>query len=194
MLIRELSKRIASFKPHTLDINLAVFAKKDLETYLGVRWGLENRTKVQTRLELYLSRQPEDTKIFLGYWVDRWLEKWKERVKILYKKQKVTTSHRERIRKVKIVYTKLDQRKKLKRMVIRKLVNQGEICMTDLIAENLIIREVARRLQTGGTSTQIKLNPMEILNSLSSKIIRLPEEKGPIVYLRVRTRVRYTAS
>ena len=185
-LVRELKKRVPSFKPSGLDVELAVYAQRDLETCLGVKWAEENRYKILMKLESYLSRQPEEAKVFLGFWVDQWLAKWKERVNILHKKPKVSKSCRKCRQKARNMYLKLDHRKELKRMVIRKLINQGEICMTNLIAENMIFSEITRRIQRKGIATQAELNPMEILNSLSSRIARLTEEKGPLIYLRIR--------
>ena len=103
-LIRELRKRIPSFNPYTLDFKLAVFAQRDLETCLSIMWGEENNHKIRVKLRTYLSRQPEETKVFLGFWVDRWLEKWRERVRILYKKFNIPPGPKVRSHKAKKIY------------------------------------------------------------------------------------------
>ena len=76
----------------------------------------------------------------------------------------------------------------LKDALIRKLLNRGEICMTEQIAENLIVEEISKfipRVDEGQET--INLNPLQILNNLIPRISQLPREKGPLVYLTLRT-------
>ena len=72
-------------------------------------------------------------------------------------------------------------------MAVRKLVDQGEICMVDFIAENLIIEEIAKRLRkTDKNIPPAALDPLSIYNAVSNRIARLPKEKGPLVYLNIK--------
>jgi hypothetical protein len=46
----------------------------------------------------------------------------------------------------------------LKKLVVQKLVDQGEVCRANLLAENLIIKEIADQLNRCG-----KKNPVRIV-------------------------------
>ena len=75
-------------------------------------------------------------------------------------------------------------KKDLRDMVTRKLINNGEICMPDTIAKNLIINEIVRHYQKSGSQESDTLNLLDILNRLTVKIKRLKKEKGPLLNLR----------
>ena len=77
----------------------------------------------------------------------------------------------------------------MKLLIIQKLVDQGEFCMVPLIAESLIIDEIARELNRNrGNKTMNKnlLNPAEMVQNLLAKIKKLSERKTPLIYVKIR--------
>jgi hypothetical protein len=57
-----------------------------------------------------------------------------------------------------------------------------------LIAETLIIEEIAHQLNRYGGKTSMKtlgLNPAEILQGIITKVENLPNRKSPIIYLKI---------
>jgi len=188
-LAQEFRARIPQFRLNSPDYQMILYAQRDLETWLRIKWGAENPYAVQRRLERYLRgdyKEQEDFRAFLNVWLGNWLEKWRERVKILPKMPKVPSKHAERLEKAKRLYREMDHALELKETVIRKLIERGEICMTGFIAENMIVNEIARRLRRQGDELKApRLDPLDILNSLMPKIERLPKEKGPLLFLKV---------
>ena len=78
----------------------------------------------------------------------------------------------------------MKKRQELKRLIVQKLVNQGEVCMAGLITENLIIEEMTHQLNRN-SGKKIGLNPAEILQGLLSKVKTLADRKMPLIYLKI---------
>ena len=187
ILSRQLKSRIPQFTPDSVDHDMVFFAYKDLITWLKAKWNIKDSRQIPRRLNRYVYEKAEELDAFLNFWVDQWLEKWRERVKILHKKPKIPKRNLERTNRAIGIYRKVKHLKDLEETVVRKLINQGEICMTEQIAKNLILEEIAKHIPTTNEKPEVELNSLDILSNLTSKIARLPNEKGPLVFLRVRT-------
>jgi len=187
LLAGEFEGYIPEFEPYTLDYQMVVYASRDLETWLKVKWDIDDTHVIYEKIEETLEKAPKDFKAFLNFWVGLWLEKWRDRVKLLSSSPKIPPSHMERVRKAKKISEGVEHGKELKSMVTRKLMNHGEICMVEAIAENLIIEEIAKRIRsTADVQEHILVDPLNILNNLSCRIARLSREKGPLIYLNVK--------
>jgi len=187
LLIREFEKYIPQFKPYSLDYQMVVYASKDLETWLKVKLNTNDSRIVYKTLREYLMNNPRDLKVSINFWVGMWLKKWRERVRILSTKFEMPKKYVEKIRKARKIYKHMDYRHELKSIAVKKLVNQGEICMVEFIAENLILEEIAKRIQKSNKDSRfIVLDPLSMYNAISSRIMRLSKEKGPLVYLNIK--------
>jgi len=184
LLTEEFKVHIPQFRPNSSDYQMVIFAYQDLMTWMRIKWETENPRVLYLKLERFLRDESMDLRIFVSVWLNQWLEKWRERVKILLKEPKYAKGKMERLKRAKRFYMGMKHRRELKEMVIRKLIDQGEVCMVESIADNLIIEEIARRLPPKD-EREPKLNPIDIFNALSSKISRLPRERGPLIYLRM---------
>lgn len=186
MLAEELKEYIPQFEPYSADYQMVVYASKDLEEWMRCKWAMNSNDFYGT-LEKVIYDENEEFRIFLKSWIGVWLEKWRERVRLLHTKPKLPPNVVERIKEAKRIYRRSEFRNELKDLLIRKLIRQGEICMANFIAENLIIEEITRRLRGRKRDpASFKLDPIDIYNSLSRRISGLSKEKGPLVYLRVK--------
>ena len=187
LLADEIKTYLPQFEPRTTDYQMVVYACRDLEAWMKHKWGISSHRAIYERIQESLEREPRDFRVLLNFWVGRWVEKWRERVKVLSTRPKLPPSVQQKIEKAKNLYRGMDRRKELKNMVTQKLILQGEICMTEVIAENLIIEEIAKRNRgLSQDSGPVKIDPLNIFNSLSRRISRLPEEKKPLIYLSVK--------
>lgn len=187
LIAKELKARIPQFNVYTLDYEVVIFAYKDLETWLKVKWEMEISQQIRTKLEGILREKPDETNAFLSLWLDWWLKKWRERVKITQKEPEIPKYYLKRIINAKKLYRQMKHGDELKEIVVRKLVKQGEICLTEKIAENLIVQEIAKRIPKVEEDQKMRLNLLGVYNDLSRRISRLPKIKGPLIYLKIRT-------
>ena len=184
LLTEEFKVHIPQFRPNSSDYQMVMFAYQDLMTWMRIKWETENPRVLYLKLERFLRDETMDLRIFVNVWLNQWLEKWRERVKILLKEPKYARGKMERLKRAKRFYMSMKNRRELKKMVIRKLIDQGEVCMVESIADNLIIEEIARRLPPKD-EREPRLNLIDIFNALSSRISRLSRERGPLIYLRM---------
>ena len=189
ILTMKLKARIPQFAPESMDHDMVFFAYKDLITWLKVKWGMDESYLIPGKLNRYVFEKRDELDAFLNFWIDSWLEKWRERVKILHKKPKIPKPNAERLGRANRIYRKRKNLKELEEMVVRKLINNGEVCMTKEIAKNLILEEITKRVRSKDEKLDANLNPLDILSNLTSRISRLPNEKGPLVFLKVKSRL-----
>jgi len=188
VLLRELDVRIPQFHPYGADYEMVSFVYRDLINWFKVKWNIEESHSVYGLLDRHVEEKSEELNAFLDFWLDRWLEKWRDRVKILQKKPQIPQSNLDRANKALKICRKMDQGGELKDILVGKLINQGEICMTEQIAENLILEEISKCLpRMNEPDVEATLNPVQILNNLIPRICKLHRERGPLVYLRIRT-------
>jgi len=185
-LSRKLKERIPQFAPESMDHDMVFFAYKDLIAWLKVKWDTNESHMVSGRLNKYVFEKEDELDAFLNFWVDSWLEKWRDRVRILLKKPRIPKPNLERVNTANRFYREGKDLKELEEIVVRKLVNKGEICMTREISKNLILEEIAKRVPIRDEKQEANLNTLDILSDLTSRIARLPDEKGPLVFLKVK--------
>ena len=186
LIAEEMKNRIPQFEPYSSDYQMVVYASKDLEEWMRQKLSLRGGSFYEA-LERMLYDRRGEFRVFVKSWVTIWLGKWRERVKLLHTKPKLPPSVEKRIKEAKRIYGRLEFRKELKNLITRKLISQGEICMAGFIAENLIIEEIARRLRNPNVDPKnLRLDPMDIYNALSRRVLEIQRERGPLIYLRIK--------
>ena len=76
----------------------------------------------------------------------------------------------------------------LKDFVAQKLINQGEVCMPELIAENLVIEQIAYRLKMNDgqePADKEALKPWQIFRDVTPQVKSLAERKMPIIHMKL---------
>jgi hypothetical protein len=185
-LARQLEKEIPDLDLYGSERRLLDFAYQDLETCIKSKWRGIDSDEVEKALNTE-DRQKE-IKEFLKVWTKQWLEKWRERVTLCQKMPQFSLAHLKTKRKAKKIFKRMEKGQELKKLVVQKLINEGEVCMAELIAENLIIEEIAYRLKMNGGKTptdKITLEPWHILQEVLPRIKRLTERKIPLIHLKL---------
>jgi hypothetical protein len=184
-LSRELEKEIPDLDLYGSERKLLDFASRDLETCLRANWKNINHDKVENALN---SEDQAEIKEFLKVWTKQWLEKWRERVTFCQKTPRFSLAHAKAKKKALKLFKQMKRGQELKEMVVQKLINSGEVCMAELIAENLIIEEIAQRLKmdAGKTSAdKVALEPWHIFQEVLPRVKSLTEKKTPIIHLKL---------
>lgn len=185
-LARELKREIPEVDLYGQEKSLLDFAYHDLETFLKLKWRDLNSDELEEALKAEDCQ--EEMKAFVKVWIMQWLEKWRERVTIGKEMPRVSLAHLKAKRKAKSIFKRMEKGQVLKKLVEQKLINQGEVCMAELIAENLIIEEIAYRLKMNRgkrSSDKIALEPWNILQEVLPRVKRLTERKVPIIHLKL---------
>lgn len=186
---KELEKEIPDLDLYGSERRLLDFAYQDLETCLREKcedpnFDVEEALNDKTR--------QDEIKAFLKVWTTQWLEKWRERVTFCQRMPHFSLEHLKTKTKAKKIFKQMENGQELKKMVVEKLINEGEICMAELIAENLIIEEIAYRLKMNkgkGSVDKAVLDPLSILQEVSPRVKSLAERKTPLIHLKLMTDV-----
>ena len=185
-LAKELEKEIPDLDIYGSERKLLDFSYQDLETclessYTDIRFeAVEEALNDETR--------QDEIKAFLKVWTTQWLEKWRERVTLCQKMPQISLSHLKIKSKATKIFKKMEKGEELKKLVVQKLINKGEVCMAELIAENLIIEEIAYRLKSNRgkePTDKTALDPWSIFQEVVPRVNRLTERKAPIIHLKL---------
>jgi hypothetical protein len=180
-LARELEKDIPDLDLYGSERRLLDFACKDLETWLKLK--RENADSDELEKALNVKENPEEIKAFLKVWTKQWLEKWRERVTLCQKMPTFSLQHVKRKKRAKKIFNRMKEGQELKRWVVQKLINQGELCMPELIAENLVIEQIAYRMKTSESKTAMK--PWQILQDVTPQVNSLAKRKTPLIHMKL---------
>lgn len=185
-LARELEKEIPDLDLCGPERSLLDFAYHDLETCLKLKGESINSEQDEEALLADEDRQ-EEMKAFLKVWTTQWLEKWRERVTFNQEIPHFSLAHLKAKKKAAKIFKGMENGQELKELVVQKLINQGEVCMADLIAENLIVEDIAyhMKMNNGKPPTDKTLKPWNILQQVSPRIKTLTERRTPIIHLKL---------
>jgi hypothetical protein len=189
-LARELKNEIPELDLYGQERSLLDFAYHDLKTCLKSKWRDLNSPMLEEALTTEDCQ--EETREFLKVWTPKWLGKWRERVTLCQELPHLSLGHLKAKKKAAKIFKRMENGEDLKKLVEYKLINHGEVCMAGLIAENLIIEEIAHRLKMncGKTSTDnIALEPWRIHQAVMPRIKRLTERRTPFIHLKLMTDV-----
>jgi hypothetical protein len=169
------------------DRKVLQFACQDFVNYLKFHWNLigkeTSRLELIERLEKQLLEEPDDLEAFLTIWVAMWLKKWKERVKVLIGDQKQSgLEFSKKINKVNPYWKKVEHKQELVEVVVGTLLKKGEICGTEILAENLLKDEFReRRVQKVNDRKYV----FSVMNSTLHKAREISRSKGPLIFVNI---------
>jgi hypothetical protein len=185
-LAGELEKEIPDLDIYGSERRLLDFAYQDLETCIKLKLRGTNSDDIEKALNT--EDQQEEIREFLKVWTKQWLEKWRERVTLCQQMPQFSLRHLKTKRKAMKIFKRMKEGQELKKLVVQKLINEGEVCMAELIAENLIIEEIAYRLNMNSgkmPNDKITLEPWHILQEVVPQVKRLTERKTPLIHLKL---------
>jgi hypothetical protein len=185
-LARELEKEIPDLDLYGSERKLLDFACKDLETWLNVKCGDANSDDAEKVLNVRDNQ--EEIKALLKVWTRQWLEKWRERVTLGQKMPTFSLRHVKMKKRAKKIFERLEKGQELKKLVVQKLINQGELCMPELIAENLVIEQIAYRLKMRkekAPASKTAMKPWEILHAVLPQVNSLAKKKTPLIHMKL---------
>ena len=187
-LATQLEKEIPDVDIYGAERKLLDFAYQDLETCIKLKWKGINSPDIEEALNN--KDKQEEIKSFLKVWTKQWLEKWRERVTLCRKKPRFSLQHLKAKQKATKLFKQMENGQELKEFVVQKLISQGELCMPELIAENLIIEQITFWLKTKGGKTPAgkdALKPWQIFCDVLPQVRRLAQRKTPIIHMKLMT-------
>ncbi|MCW4005872.1 MAG: hypothetical protein NWF04_04655 [Candidatus Bathyarchaeota archaeon] len=170
------------------DRKVLYIACQDFANYLKLQWKLVGKEasnfELAERIERLFKREPEEIEAFLAVWTGMWLKKWKQRVKLLIGDQNAKSWNKvsKNIADAEPLWREIENKHEIMEAVVATLEKNGEICGTEILAENLIKLEL-------GDKNNHSLNEKEqicnVLNKSLRKAREMAQSRGPLIFVKV---------
>jgi hypothetical protein len=163
-------------------------ACQDFMNYLKFQWNLigkeANNCELAERIEKFFKENPSELEAFLTVWVGIWLKKWKERVKLLIGAQNQNKWNKasKTLANAEPIWRNLTHKQEIMEVVESTLIKNGEICGTEILAENLLKMELGEnRFQTQDEKEQV----LTVLNQALRKAREMAQSRGPLIFVKI---------
>ncbi len=164
-------------------------ACQDFTNYLKFHWNLigkeANQCEVVDKLEVLFREDADELDVFLTVWCNIWFKKWKQRVKLLIGNQSANKWNKmtKSVTDAEPLWRKLDHKQELQEIVISTLIKNGEVCGTEILAENLLKMELGEKSIQGLADEKEKV--FTTLNNTLRKAREMAQSRGPLIFVKV---------
>jgi len=163
-------------------------ACQDFTNYLKCHWNLvgkeANQCELAEKLDRLFKEDIDELDEFLAVWCGIWFKKWKQRVKLLIGNQSANkwSKMAKSITDVEPVWRKMEHKQELQEVVVSTLIKNGEICGTEILAENLLKMELGERCMK---CIEEKERAVTMLNGALHKAREMARSMGPLIFVKV---------
>jgi hypothetical protein len=163
-------------------------ACQDFTNYLKFHWNLigkeANQCDLVERLETLFKEDSQELNAFLTVWTGIWFKKWKERVKLLIGTQNANKWNKmsKTLANIEPMWRKIEHKQELQEIVISTLIKNGEVCGTEILAENLLKMELGEKdIETLNEKERI----FTTLNNALRKAREMSQSRGPLIFVKI---------
>jgi hypothetical protein len=163
-------------------------ACQDFTNYLKFHWNLigkeANQCELVEKLEKLFKEDAAELEAFLTVWTGIWFKKWKERVKLLIGNQNANKWNKmsKTLADVEPMWRKIEQKQELQEVVVSTLIKNGEVCGTEILAENLLKMELGEKnLQNFNDKERL----FATLNNALRKAREMAQSRGPLIFVKI---------
>ena len=163
-------------------------ACQDFTNYLKFHWNLigkeSNQCELVEKLEKLFKEDAAELEAFLTVWTGIWFKKWKERVKLLIGNQNANKWNKmsKTLANVEPLWRKIEHKQELQEVVVATLIKNGEICGTEILAENLLKMELGEKnLESASDRDRL----FTTLNCALRKAREMAQSRGPLIFVKI---------
>jgi len=164
-------------------------ACQDFTNYLKFHWqliGKENSNcEIVDKLEVLFRENADELDSYLAIWCKNWFKKWQQRVKLLIGNQGANkwSKMAKNITDAEPIWHRIDHKQELQEIVVSTLIKNGEICGTEILAENLLKLELGEKSVQSITDDKERL--FTVLNNTLRKSREMAQSRGPLIFVKV---------
>lgn len=163
-------------------------ACQDFTNYLKFQWNLigkeANQCEMVEKLEALVKENADELDDFLTVWCNIWFKKWKQRVKLLIGNQSANkwSKMTKTIADAEPMWQKIERKQDLQEVVVATLIKNGEICGTEILAENLLKMELGEKnIKNLGEKEKV----FTTLNNALRKAREMAQSRGPLIFVKI---------
>jgi len=188
MLAEKMHQSDIHFDASGADVKVLRIAYRDLINYLKYYWKLigkeSSEFKVASKIEKILKDEPTEFEMFLAVWTGMWLKKWAQRVKLLLGDQvqdKSVSGPSSGSCDVEGLWEKLEGKKEIVELIVSALVKNGELCATEILAENILKTEFAKNASLNNGTEQV----LRLLEAALCRAREMAKCVNPLIFVKV---------
>ena len=162
--------------------------QQDFANYAKFKFPTENKDlNWNLKFKQLTKEDANEVEAFLSIWMEKWLNKWKQRVKLVLE-NKQQERQRPNPDKTKdgpnsgFKWKSPEQKQEMLDMMISTLIKNDEICCTQLLAENLLKREINRSRHE---QTSEREHVFSLLNSALRRAREIAQINSALVFVKV---------
>lgn len=163
-------------------------ACQDFTNYLKFQWNLigkeANQCDIVEKLEKLFKDDSAELDAYLKIWSGIWFKKWKEWVKLLIGNQNANRWNKmaKTLSDAEPLWRKIEHKQELQEIVVATLIKNGEICGTEILAENLLKMELGEKnLQNYGDKERVFIT----VNNALRKAREMAQSHGPLIFVKI---------
>lgn len=128
---------------------------------------------------------------YADFWAERWLDKWRERVKLVFNPQctQVFAKHERVVRETMPMWRSFPHLPEALELLVDTLIDVGELCFTNLLAETTLRSELLRVKQSSKSEKEavrrVQRDALSLVRSAMSRARGYKQVKGYLVWLKV---------
>jgi hypothetical protein len=163
-------------------------ACQDFTNYLKFHWNLigkeANQCELVDKLDKLFKEDAAELDAFLTVWTGIWFKKWKERVKLLIGNQNANKWNKmsKTLANAEPLWRKIEHKLELQEVVVSTLIKNGELCGTEILAENLLKMELGEKNYENVSDRDCLF---ATLNNALRKAREMAQSKGPLIFVKV---------
>lgn len=188
MLAEKMNQSDIHFDALGADEKVLRIAHQDLINYLRHHWNLVGKEtsnfEVASEIERLGKDEPAEVEAFLSVWAGMWLRKWTQRVKLVLSEQgsdKNKSSTNFVPSNAEHLWTQLKGRQEIVELVVSSLVKNGELCATEILAENILKTELGKNASQANSKEQV----LGLLNAALRRAREMAQNTGPLIFVKV---------
>jgi hypothetical protein len=164
------------------DRKMLRLACKDFAIYMRFNHKTSYCTDLD-HLEKLSQKEMLELDSFLSVWVAKWMKKWQERVKLLIGKQNKNEFFHDlkNLEKAEPLWQTLSCKTEIIDIAQSTLINKGEICGSELLAEHAVKLELAN----SPLDISDKEQALTFLSNLMHRANEIAKNHGPLLFVEV---------
>jgi len=163
------------------DRKVLQLACKDFANYMKFNCKSTYNLRLEEKLEKFSREETAELESFLTIWTAIWMKKWQERVKLFIGNQSRNEFNElyKTLDKAGPIWQTLDCKEELIDIAESTLINNGEICGTQILAEYALKVELAKN----NLNLTDKAQALTFLNNVMNREHEIAKTSGPLMFV-----------
>jgi hypothetical protein len=163
------------------DRKVLQLACKDFANYMKFNCKSTYNLRLEEKLEKFSREETAELESFLTIWTAIWMKKWQERVKLFIGNQSRNEFNElyKTLDKAGPIWQTLDCKEELIDIAESTLINNGEICGTQILAEYALKVELAKN----NLNLTDKAQALTFLNNVMNRAHEIAKTSGPLMFV-----------